>query len=196
MAKKYYAVREGKKTGIFTSWDICKKYVNGYSGAEYKGFAEKADAENYLKGDTPVLTDTDEVIAYVDGSFDNKTHEFSCGAVIFFDGEEHYFSKKFNDPNLAQMRNVAGEIKGAEKAMEFALEHKARKLTIYYDYQGIAKWCNGQWKAKKDGTKAYKAFYEKAKKHVDIDFVKVKGHSGNKYNDLADKLAKEALGKK
>ena len=32
------------------------------------------------------------------------------------------------------------------------------------------------------------------KKYVDIKFVKVKGHSGDKYNDLADKLAKEALG--
>ena len=28
----------------------------------------------------------------------------------------------------------------------------------------------------------------------DVTFVKVKGHSGDKYNDLADKLAKEALG--
>lgn len=193
MAKKYYAVRKGKKTGIFTSWDECRQYVNGYSGAEYKGFASKQDAENYIAGDVSISTDADEVIAYVDGSFDNKTHEFSYGAVVFYNSEEHHFSEKFNDPTLAQMRNVAGEIKGAEKAMEFALEHKASKLTIYYDYQGIAKWCNGQWQAKKEGTKAYKAFYEKAKKHIDINFVKVKGHSGNKYNDLADKLAKEAL---
>jgi len=29
---------------------------------------------------------------------------------------------------------------------------------------------------------------------VDIDFIKVKGHSGDKYNELADKLAKKALG--
>ena len=30
-------------------------------------------------------------------------------------------------------------------------------------------------------------------KEVKIKFKKIKGHSGHKYNDLADKLAKEAL---
>lgn len=192
MAKKYYAVKKGKKTGIFTSWDECKQYVNGYSKAEYKGFDRKQDARDYLN-DTSISADTDEVIAYVDGSYNNKTGEFSYGAVVFYDGKEYHFSEKFNDVTLAQMRNVAGEIKGAEKAMEFAMKNNAKKLTIYYDYQGIAKWCNGQWQAKKEGTKAYKSFYDKAKKHIDINFVKVKGHSGNKYNDLADKLAKDAL---
>ena len=46
----------------------------------------------------------------------------------------------------------------------------------------------------KEGTQSYQAFYDNISKNVDITFVKVKGHSGDKYNDLADKLAKEALG--
>ena len=33
-----------------------------------------------------------------------------------------------------------------------------------------------------------------AAKHIRFRFVKVKGHSGDKYNDLADRLAKDALG--
>ena len=37
-------------------------------------------------------------------------------------------------------------------------------------------------------------FYKDASKLVDVDFIKVKGHSGDKYNDLADELAKKALG--
>ena len=32
------------------------------------------------------------------------------------------------------------------------------------------------------------------KKKIKINFRKVKGHSGNKFNDMVDKLAKEALG--
>ena len=59
---------------------------------------------------------------------------------------------------------------------------------------GIAKWCTGEWKTNKDGTIAYKKFYDKIRKKVDITFEKVKGHSGDKYNDLADKLAKKACG--
>ena len=35
---KYYAIKEGKKKGIFTSWDECKEYVSGFKGAVYKSF--------------------------------------------------------------------------------------------------------------------------------------------------------------
>ena len=35
---KYYAVKKGRKTGIFTTWDDCKAQVNGYKGAVYKSF--------------------------------------------------------------------------------------------------------------------------------------------------------------
>ena len=92
------------------------------------------------------------------------------------------------------MRNVAGEIKGSEAAMQYALDHKISSIIIYHDYQGIASWCNGDWKANKPGTIAYRDFYQKAKEMVHIEFRKVKGHSNDKYNDMVDELAKEALG--
>ena len=39
--KKYYVVWEGKKTGVFSSWDTVKKLVQGYEGAKYKSFFSK-----------------------------------------------------------------------------------------------------------------------------------------------------------
>jgi ribonuclease HI len=91
------------------------------------------------------------------------------------------------------MRNVAGEIKGAEAAIRYALSNGYKSITIFYDYQGIEKWCTGEWKTNKDGTKAYKKYCDKAKKKLEIMFVKVASHTNNKYNDMADALAKEAL---
>lgn len=35
----------------------------------------------------------------------------------------------------------------------------------------------------------------KYQKLINIEFNKVKAHSGNKYNELADQLAKKAVGK-
>lgn len=133
-------------------------------------------------------------IAYVDGSYNVATGEFSYGVVMFHDGKELHFNRKFNDASLAEMRNVAGEIKGAEAAMEYAVDNGMKKLSIYHDYEGIAKWPLRQWKANKEGTKAYQAFYDSIAKNVEVTFIKVKGHSGDKYNDEADRLAKEALG--
>ena len=131
---------------------------------------------------------------YVDGSYHAATKEFSYGMVVLIDGKEEKFSQKMSDPELAQMRNVAGEIKGSEAAMQYALDHKIPSIIIYHDYQGIASWCNGDWKANKAGTIAYRDFYRKAKEQVHIEFRKVKGHSNDKYNDMVDELAKEALG--
>ena len=211
MASKFYAVRTGRTPGIYNSWDDCKAQVDGFPGATYKSFKTAAEAAEYMgwgedKGatsstsNTKVTSVSDEVagskdcVAYVDGSFNVATGEFSYGVVMFDQGEEIHFNKKFDDVSLASMRNVAGEIKGAKAAMEYAMEHGMKELTIYHDYEGIAKWPLGLWKANKEGTIAYKSYYDKISQSVNIKFVKVKGHSGDKYNDVADRLAKQALG--
>jgi ribonuclease HI len=43
---KYYVVWEGHQTGIFDSWDKCKKQVDGYTAAKYKGFATLQEAKS------------------------------------------------------------------------------------------------------------------------------------------------------
>lgn len=207
MAGKFYAVKKGKTTGIFLTWDECKAQVDGYSGAIYKSFKTREEALTFLGDDiakkdeaaeTIKATAADEteggVVAYVDGSYNDVTKEFSYGMVILRDSKEYTFNQKFDIPELVSMRNVAGEIKGSEAAMRYALEEKLSEITIYYDYAGIENWCTGAWKANKEGTIAYKKYYDSIKDRLKVNFVKVKGHSGDKYNDMADMLAKEALG--
>ena len=48
MAKKVYAVKKGKTTGIFLTWEECRKNVNGFPGAQYKSFPTLQEAEQYL----------------------------------------------------------------------------------------------------------------------------------------------------
>lgn len=48
--KKFYVVWKGKKTGVFTSWDACKKQIDNFKGAEYKAFTSKEEAEKAFKG--------------------------------------------------------------------------------------------------------------------------------------------------
>lgn len=190
---KYYAVKNGRKIGIFESWDECKRQVTGFSGASYKSFSNRLDAENFIKGESN-KKEKSEFYAYVDGSFSKENLEFSYGAVIFTDKEVLEFSEKFSDPELITMRNVAGEIKGAEFVMRYCIENNIPEIDIYYDYMGIEKWCTGEWQANKPGTISYRNFYNSVKDKLTVNFIKVKGHSGDKYNDLADLLAKKALG--
>lgn len=43
--KKYYVVWKGKEMGVFSSWDVTKKLVQGFDGALYKSFSDKIEAE-------------------------------------------------------------------------------------------------------------------------------------------------------
>ena len=190
--EKYYAVKNGRKIGVFKTWDECKIQVDGYSGAIYKSFQNIDDAKKFITGEEN--TEESKNFAYVDGSFLADTNEFSFGAIISVDGEVFEFSKKFSDPDMATMRNVAGEIVGSGFVMRYALQNNLKSIDIYYDYAGIEKWCTGEWKANKDGTIRYRDFYLSIKDKLKINFIKVKGHSGNKLNDRADRLAKDALG--
>ena len=48
---KVYAVKEGRETGIFKTWDECAKQVQKYPGAKFKSFKTIDEAKEYL-GDT------------------------------------------------------------------------------------------------------------------------------------------------
>lgn len=51
MPKKIYAVRNGRQTGLFTTWAECQKQVTGYAGARFKGFTSAEEAMRWLSGD-------------------------------------------------------------------------------------------------------------------------------------------------
>lgn len=212
MAKKYYAVAKGKTPGIYLTWDDCKAQTENFSGAVFKGFATIQEAEAFIESvtgksveksyqqmDLP-LQEPDEVstlahlIAYVDGSYDHSQLRYAYGCVLVLPEQEVTLNGSDNHEDYVSMRNVAGEIMGSEQAVLWALEHGYKKVTIYYDYEGIEKWANGIWKANKPGTQRYKAFIAEKRLEMEIDFQKVAAHTGVKYNEMADRLAKEALG--
>ncbi len=220
MAKKIYAVKNGRKTGIFTSWDDCKSQVAGYPGAEYKGFNNVQDAASYLGVEASTIETaiggssassagkaegsensefTKGVRAYVDGSYDISTGRYSCGVVMLRIDEDgniktRELNQAFDDEEAAKQRNVAGEIMGAKLAIDFCLRNNIDEVEIYHDYEGVGKWADDLWKANNPLTKAYKSYVAKARTRMKIRFVKVKAHAGNEYNEIADKLAKSALG--
>lgn len=232
MKKYYYAVKDGKKIGIYNSWPECEIQVKGYRGAVYKKFSTYEEAFEFINGISKDLLEKelikdkvkvkkpvkikiqeknqikkenqenlmdvadlkeDEAIAYVDGSFDLATFTFSYGVVFLTASDKKEYSGRDDQENLASMRNVSGEIKGAMVAMDIAIKQNKKTLYLHFDYLGIEKWAKGQWKANKEGTKFYKDYYNSIKDKLDVVFIKVKAHSGVKYNEEADKLAKEAI---
>lgn len=200
--KKFYAVKNGKKIGIFNTWDECKEQVNGYKGAEFKSFENREEALNYINGTdvkiiSPAIPKEDEIYAYIDGSFNKDTNEYAFGVVIINSQKEiKTFSGKDNREDVASMRNVAGELKGAMTVVNYVVKNlpEIKKIKIYHDYEGIAKWVTGEWRTNLEFTIKYKEYMNKMKEKIEISFEKVKAHTGVEYNEMADKLAKNELG--
>ena len=196
MAKeKFYAVKKGKQPGIYVSWEACKVSVDGFSGAQYKSFASRKEAEAYLKeeGKSP-QKDQNHLIAYVDGSFDVNLGRYAYGCVLLVPGGGIIRKNGGgSSPECVALRNVAGEMLGAMYAVKWAQKAGYGKLEICYDYMGIEMWATGGWKAKNELTQKYAAFMKESGKTCEITFRKIAAHTGDTYNEEADQLAKAAL---
>lgn len=198
MASKYYAVKKGKVPGIYLNWNDCKAMVDGYQGAVYKSFKTIEEAEKFITVEKTITgvkaSAENSTYAFVDGSFNKATHTYGYGGFLVTDNEKYVLQGADNDAEMATMRNVAGEIKGAEAAVKKAIELGIKELVIYYDYMGIEMWATGAWKRNKAGTIAYHDYIMSVREQIKLTFVKVKGHSGVEGNEEADKLAKQAVG--
>ncbi len=100
-----------------------------------------------------------------------------------------------NEPEAAALRNVTGEMLGAMNAVKWSLEHGYTAVDIRYDYMGIEMWATGGWKAKNPLTQKYAEYMQKNAAKIKITFKKIAAHTGDKYNEEADQLAKAALEK-
>lgn len=200
---KFYAVRIGKVPGVYTNWNDCKEQVHGFPGATFKSFENEKDAKAFLENKNTeekveqCTPEVGEVFAYVDGSFKKETNEYAYGVVIIdSNGEQKTFSGKDNKNGVVSMKNVAGELKGVMIATQYVIKEmpEVNTLRIFHDYEGIAKWVTGDWRTNLEYTTKYKEYMLKMKEKIQIEFEKVTAHTGVKYNEMADKLAKEVLG--
>jgi ribonuclease HI len=132
-----------------------------------------------------------KIEAYVDGSY--REGLVGWGAVIVKDDALYgELSGILNEEEVQGTRQVAGELKAVKEVIFWCKEQKVKEISIYYDYTGIKEWVTGTWKAKKSVTQDYRDYVRAS--GVNIYWVKVKSHSGNRYNDKADKLAREIIG--
>lgn len=207
MAKKVYAIKEGYdfdsdkriENIIVNTWAECLKKVKGVKGAKYKSFESLEEANSYLNDTKKLLKKglheypKDLLHIYVDGSYSVSKEEYSyglvavrCNVIEHIEGEAH--KAKGN------IRQIAGELQGAVKALEYAKSIGEKHIILFHDYEGIFHHATGSW-ARND--RSSEEYYEKMNKFfkdgIEVTFVKVDSHTGDLYNELVDEKCKEAL---
>lgn len=137
-----------------------------------------------------------QITAYVDGSFGDERIVHG-GLYYITDGHADMLHVTSSNPQLVEMRNVGGEVLAAFAAILFSstmikASNKPGNLKVVYDYKGVGCWINGEWQAKKPATQWFKNAVGLILREVPLMTLKmehVKGHSGDKGNELADAIA-------
>ena len=155
----FYAVKEGRIPGIYDTWEQCEKQVVGYSGAAYKKFFAKEEAEAFIdptliKSSVPdkLLPPIGTSFVWTDGACKfNGTPKAKGGIGIYvrsFDGTSFQIAKALKgDRQTNQRAEMAAAIKGLETSYKHC--EKSKKIILYTDsahvVDGMTKWIFG-WK--------------------------------------------------
>ena len=199
--QKYYAVKKGNKTGIFMSWDECKEAIKGFPIPEYKSFLTEAEAKAFLDEKDIIMEneikprlDKGEVVAFVDGSYDETIKAYGSGVYLFVpNGDILEWNQKGNNEKYIDMKNVAGEIIASLMAIDWAWKNEYSVINVFHDYVGVEKWATGEWETNTGLGQFYVKSINAKKEIIKINFIHVKGHSNNKYNNIVDRLARNAV---
>ena len=178
------------KISFFDDWESCKKAVLGIPSIVYRSFTKLSDAEIYAEQLTERVVrkrEQTDIAIYVDGSFQEHSNRASWAWVMV--GKENNIIKKKAGicRQEAMSRNIDGELAASLSSAKWATKKKI-KATIFYDYQGIESWALGDWRAK---TKVAILYQEEIQKYLSyVNFQKIKAHSGIRWNEYVDQLAK------
>lgn len=203
---RYYAVKRGRHNKIFTTWETCEPQVKGFEDVLYKGFNSYNEALNYLG----VRNDSEKELkklelentkyfsskghitnVYVDGSY--KDNVYSGAYIVIKDNKIIYERSKrgINIQAAKTLGPLSGELNATMLAVQYAVNIGSEKLIIYHDNYDIRNLLQQNKKPKDKYQQEFLNFVTDYihKSNIKIDFVKVKSHNNNKWNEYVDKLA-------
>jgi len=211
---KYYAVHKGLNPGIYLSWEECKKQIHKFSGAAYKSFKIREEAENYLQNgslvekDHPIITNNIQqcIRVYTDGScYGNGTEQSFGGYGVYFgDNDTRNRSVALKGRctnNIAELSAILAVFKILEKNIQ-SNEHIVIVTDSKYSIRCFTtygeKCYKKQWRDDVPNIKLIKEGYLICKRYPNIHFRHVYSHTNKKDedslgNESVDLLAKEGM---
>lgn len=199
----FYAVAKGIKTGIYSSWNECKKNIEGIDEPVYKKFDSEKDAEAFIDDYINSL------YVYTDGScINNGTKNAKAGIGIYFSkGDKRNVSRELEGENLTN--NIA-ELMAVIEAINLIKKEDTKNKTIVTDSEYVIKCATTYGKKLEDNNwltskktdppnlNLVKEIYRLTNKY-NIKYMHIDAHTGLKDkhsigNANADSLANSAVG--
>jgi ribonuclease HI len=219
---KYYSVHKGRETGIFTTWEDCKKQIDKYKGAIYKSFKKKEDAEKFVKNGKKIIQVKEKktkkifsiielgeetfgenrVNIYTDGSLITLNNKKYCGYGVFIpskDIKKRVIIQKNKTNNRAELSAIIKAIQLSEKKEELHIYTDSKYCILIGTTTGN-RYKRNNYKTGKGDDVLNKDLIKKLHKirlGYNIHYHHIKAHTGysdehSLYNQVTDDLAKSA----
>lgn len=198
---KFYAVVKGRNPGIYNTWKETETEIKGFSGAVYKSFTSKNDAQEFINKSTLTAkhespkTISNKTIIYTDGSCRDQLCGF--GIVILTTNNEKYSyygrvpSSAFDSMNKKQYNDVAElyaiyaslTLIQGDAILYTDCNYAVTTLTTY-----INDWIKNDKLKTKENYLLLLAIYNQMQNR-NIELQHINGHVGIEYNEECDVLA-------
>ena len=189
-----YAVRKGRKPGIYYSWKECEEQIKNYNGSKFKKFSTFKEAHKFLDEEKIVEIRKEGINIYTDGSFIKRNNNKYSGYGIYIPSKNIQLSINIDDHDYKT--NNRAELLAIIHAI--TLFKPTDKINIFTDSNYCIIIFNSVVKKYKSSVKKYKNIdlldkvYKILEKKYDVKLYYVKAHSSNSLNDKADELAVNA----
>lgn len=140
----------------------------------------------------------EKVIIYTDGACSGNPGPGGWGVVLMYkeNKKEIYGGKKDTTNNVMELTAVIEGLKLLKYPCEVDLYSDSAYVVNAFKQGWIYNWVRNNWlTAGKEPVKnqeLWKNLYSLTKTHK-VNFIKVKGHSDNEYNNRCDELARNAI---
>ena len=141
-----------------------------------------------------------KVIIYTDGACSGNPGPGGWGAILMYNetSKEISGANKDTTNNIMEITAVLEELKLLKEECEVKIYSDSAYVVNAFNQGWIYNWKKNNWKtASKEPVKnqeLWEELYSLVQKHK-VEFIKVKGHSDNEYNNRCDFLATSAIKK-
>ena len=220
MSKKYYAVKKGHQPGIYLTWADCQKQVSGFSGAVYKSFPTRSEAEAWLNQSQAAPNphhekDSDVIYVFTDGG--SRNHGNKLGQHVKQSDKAAWALLIMK--NGQKFTSTGGEYGATNNRMELMALRNALYILIkngkqddniiatldsHYVLDPIMKgwlqsWARHSWRTSSGGAVANKQLWlqimQLLPQFSHLHFQWTKGHADNDGNIIFDHLLNQTMDK-
>jgi ribonuclease HI len=146
---KFYVVWKGFSPGIYQSWDDCRKQVEGFKGALYKGYVDFSDAEEAFRHKPEKIifgkstnSRQENATSYpihdsivVDAAWNSVNKDMEYQGIFYKSGK-----RIFHNGPMPNGTNNVGEFLAIVHALGYCHKHGLEDIPVYSDSRNAITW--------------------------------------------------------